>query len=96
MPKNKADDNDDFLDTSPEKMAKAHNQRLRLFIERIERMAEEKKAIADDMKDVFLEAKSSGYDTKIMREMLRLRKMEPHHLTEFDALVDTYRAELGI
>lgn len=90
------DDNDPLLDTSPEKMRRAHNKRLTLFIERIERLREEKKALADDERDVFAEAKAVGYDTKIMREMLRLRKMETHTRQEWDALCETYRAELGI
>ena len=57
---------------------------LRLFIERIERLEEEKKGIADDVKDVYAEAKSNGYDTKTMRAIVRLRKMEKHALDEDD------------
>lgn len=90
------DSTDDLLDTSPEKMRRAHNQRLRLFIERIQRLEEEKKGIADDIKDVYAEAKSTGYDTKIMRACNKLMKMESHTRQEFDALMETYRAELGI
>lgn len=96
MPKNTADDDDDFLDTSPERMKRAHNQRLRLFFERIERLEEEKKSIADDIKDIFAEAKATGYDTKIMRFILKLRKMETNTRQEWDALVDAYRAEVGL
>ena len=95
MPKTE-DSADDFLDTSPEKMKEAHNQRLRLYIERWERLDEEKKGISDDQKDVMSEAKSAGYDTKIIRHMIKLRKMETHTRQEWDALVDAYRAELGI
>ena len=51
---------------------------LRLFIERIERLEEEKKGIADDVKDVYAEAKSTGYDTRTMRSIVRLRRMEKH------------------
>jgi uncharacterized protein (UPF0335 family) len=69
---------------------------LRLFIERIERLEEEKKGIADDIKDVYSEAKSSGYDTKTMRMVVRLRKMEAHTRQEMDALLETYRAALGL
>lgn len=69
---------------------------LRLFIERIERLEEEKKGIADDIKDVYNEAKSNGYDVKTMRSIVRLRKMEPHHRLEAEALLDTYKAALGI
>jgi len=69
---------------------------LRLFIERIERLEEEKKGIADDVKDVYAEAKANGYDTKTMRSIVRLRRMEKHARDEMDALLDTYRNALGI
>lgn len=95
MPK-QDDDSDDFLDTSPERMQAAHNQRLRLYIERWERLDEEKKGLSEDQRDVMAEAKAAGYDTKIMRHMIKLRKMENHTREEWDALVETYRAELGL
>ena len=69
---------------------------LRLFIERIERLEEEKKGISDDIKDVYLEAKSQGYDAKTMRAIVRLRKMEKHARDEAEALLETYKAALGI
>jgi len=69
---------------------------LRLFIERIERLEEEKKGIADDVKDVYAEAKANGYDTKTMRAVVRLRKMEKHARDEMDALLETYRNALGL
>jgi len=69
---------------------------LRLFIERIERLEEEKKGIADDIRDVYSEAKGNGYDGKIMRQIVRLRKMEAHDRAEMEALLDTYKAALGI
>ena len=69
---------------------------LRLLIERIERLEEEKKASADDVKDVYGEAKSRGYDTRTMRVVVRLRKMETHDRQEADALLETYRAALGL
>ncbi len=69
---------------------------LRLLIERIERLEEEKKAIADDVKDVYGEAKSRGYDTKTMRVIVRLRKMETNDRQEADALLETYRVALGL
>ena len=69
---------------------------LRLFIERIERLEEEKKGIADDVKDVYAEAKSTGYDTKTMRKVIALRKMETHVRQEADALMETYRNALGL
>ncbi len=58
-------------------MADAADDRLRLLIERIERLEEEKKGIGDDIKDVYAEAKAVGYDAKIMRQIVRLRKMKP-------------------
>ena len=69
---------------------------LRLLIERIERLEEEKKAIADDVKDVYGEAKARGYDTKTMRKIVALRRMETHDRQEADALLETYKAALGI
>jgi uncharacterized protein (UPF0335 family) len=69
---------------------------LRLFIERIERLEEEKKGIADDVKDVYAEAKANGYDTKTMRKVVALRKMEKHVRDEADALLETYRNALGL
>ena len=69
---------------------------LRLFIERIERLEEEKKAIADDVRDVYSEAKANGNDTKTMRMIVRLRKMETHIRQEQDAILDTYRSALGL
>ena len=69
---------------------------LRLLIERIERLEEEKKAIADDVKDVYAEAKARGYDTKTMRRIVALRKMETHVRQEADALLETYKAALGL
>lgn len=69
---------------------------LRLFIERVERLEEEKKGIADDIKDVYAEAKSTGYDVKTMRQIVRLRKMENHVRQEAEALLDTYKAALGL
>ena len=69
---------------------------LRLFLERIERLEEEKKGIADDVKDVYAEAKANGYDTKTMRAIVRLRKMESHARQEADALLETYRNALGL
>jgi uncharacterized protein (UPF0335 family) len=71
-------------------------EQLRLFIERIERLEEEKKGIADDVKDVYLEAKANGYDTKTMRAIVRLRRMEKNARQEAEALLDTYKAALGL
>ena len=69
---------------------------LRLLIERIERLQEEKKSISDDIRDVYAEAKARGYDAKIMRECVRLRKMETHDRQEYEAILDTYKGALGL
>ena len=71
-------------------------EQLRQFIERIERLEEEKRGFADDIKDVFAEAKSTGFDVKTMRSIIRLRKMEKHHRDEADALMEVYRHALGL
>lgn len=62
----------------------------------MERLEEEKRGLMDDIKDVFAEAKSTGYDTKILREIIRLRKMEAHARTERGALLATYAEALGL
>ena len=69
---------------------------LRLFIERIERLEEEKRALVDDIRDVYAEAKANGYDSKIMRQIVRLRRLETHTRQEMDALLETYRTALGL
>lgn len=69
---------------------------LRLFIERIERLEEEKKGIGDDIKDVYLEAKANGFIPKTMRAIVHLRKMQPHDRQEAEAILQTYLAALGM
>ena len=76
--------------------AQSTDDRLRLLIERIERLEEEKKGIADDIRDVYAEAKAQGYDPKIMRQIVRLRKMQPHDRQEMEAILETYKAALGL
>lgn len=71
-------------------------EQLRLFIERVERLEEEKRGIADDVKDVYAEAKANGYCTKTMRAVIRLRRMESHARQEADAMLELYRKELGV
>ena len=71
-------------------------EQLRLFIERIETLEEEKKGIADDIKDVYAEAKGTGFDTKTMKAIVRLRKMEASARQEAEALLDTYKTALGL
>ena len=70
--------------------------RLRSLIERIERLEEEKSAISSDINDVYAEAKSVGFDTKIMREIIKLRKMNAADRDEKEFLLETYRKALDI
>jgi len=69
---------------------------LRAFIERIERLEEEKKAIADDIKEVFAEMKGTGFDTKAVRAIIRLRKQDQAERQEAEAILDLYMAALGM
>jgi uncharacterized protein (UPF0335 family) len=69
---------------------------LRAFIERIERMEEEKKAIADDIKEIYAEAKGNGFDTKVLRQIVRIRKQDHAERMEQEALLELYMAALGM
>lgn len=77
-------------------MAEITDQQLRQYIERVERLEEEKRGISDDIKDVYLEAKSQGYEPKIMRKIVRLRRMQPQDRQTEEAMIDTYKSALGI
>ena len=70
--------------------------RLKSFVERIEKLDEERKAISDDMRDVYSEAKGVGYDVKTMRKLVSLRKMDAADRDEQEALLDTYKHALGM
>lgn len=72
------------------------NKQLQSIIERIERLTDEKAAIASDIKDVFAEAKGNGFDVKALRQTLKLRKMQMAERQEFQALLDTYLHALGM
>lgn len=69
---------------------------LRTIVERIERLEEEKKAIADDIRDVFAEAKANGFDTKTLRAVVKMRKIEPTERQEQEAMLDLYLSALGM
>ena len=71
-------------------------KQLRAIIERIERLEEEKKALASDIRDIFAEAKSTGFDVKALRQVLKLRKQDMHERQEQEALVETYMNALGM
>ena len=70
--------------------------RLRQFIERIERLEEEKAALASDVREIYSEAKSVGFDPKVMRQIVKLRKMDTADQQEMEALIDTYKHALGM
>ncbi len=69
---------------------------LQQYIQRIERLEEDKKGIADDIKDVYAEAKANGFDSKIVRKIISLRKMEESEREEMETLIDIYKAALGM
>jgi uncharacterized protein (UPF0335 family) len=69
---------------------------LKSFIERIERLEEEKKALAEDIRDVYSEAKGNGFDVKVMRQIVKIRKMDKDDLDEQEALLETYLLALGM
>jgi len=71
-------------------------ERLRSFIERIERLEEEKRTLGEDIKEVFAEAKGSGFDTKIMRQIIKIRRMDKDDLDEQESLLDIYKRALGM
>jgi len=74
----------------------AASKQLKSFVERIERLEEEKKGIADDIRDVFAEAKGQGFDTKVMRQVIRIRKKDVAERQEEEALLDLYLHALGM
>ena len=82
-------------ESAPAKTRFAKDQ-LKSFVERIERLEEEKKSIADDIRDVYAEAKSNGFDVKALRAVIRLRKQEPQERNEHQAILDTYLNALGM
>ncbi len=71
-------------------------EQLRTTVERIERLEEEKAALAEDIREVYAEAKGNGYDVKILRQIVRLRKIESADRQEQEAILDTYKAALGM
>lgn len=71
-------------------------ERLRSIIERIEKLEEERAALGGDVKDIFTEAKSAGFDVKIIRQLLKVRKMDPAEVEEQETLLDIYRRALGM
>ena len=86
-----------MTDTSdPQSQYRVTADELRQFIERFERLEAEKKDIADQQKEVMAEAKGRGYDTKVMRKVIALRKREPDDIAEEEAVLDMYKEALGM
>ena len=83
------------FDASSDVLNSAAQGRLRTIIERLERLEEDKSAIMEDMKEVFAEAKGEGYDVKILRKVLRLRKQDKAKRQEEEAILDLYLSALG-
>ncbi len=76
--------------------ATVSDEQLRLFIERIERLEEEKKGVGDDIRDTYSEMKSQGYDAKLVRKLIKLRKMNPHDRAEMEAVLEVYCNAVGL
>lgn len=70
--------------------------RLRSLVDRIERLEEERKALGSDIKDIYSEAKSAGFDVKVLRQLIRIRKQEPAEIEEQETLLDVYRRAIGM
>ncbi|MBC6980227.1 DUF2312 domain-containing protein [Caulobacter sp. 17J80-11] len=81
--------------SDPDVLTATAQGRLKSFIERIERLEEDKQAVMNDMKEVFAEAKGEGFDVKIMRKVIRLRKQDKVKRQEEEALVDLYLSAIG-
>jgi uncharacterized protein (UPF0335 family) len=79
-----------------EPAAKFAKEQLRSIIERVERMEEEKKAIADDIRDIYVEAKGNGMDVKALRAIVRMRKQDPNERAEAETILETYMHALGM
>ncbi|WP_298222332.1 DUF2312 domain-containing protein [Acidocella sp.] len=82
--------------STEDKPSNIAGERLRSIVERIERLEEERKALASDIKDIFSEAKSAGFDVKVIRQLIRIRKQEPAEVEEQETLLDVYRRAIGM
>lgn len=97
--------NDNELPASDRKVSRKHNnppegevssERLRSFIQRIEKLEEDKHAVMEDIKDVYIEVKGSGFDVKVVRAIIRRRRQEAEEIREFEELLDLYLGALGM
>lgn len=91
-----AESNVTALKTDDSDAGGVSGKRLKAFIERIERLEEEKAALAEDIKEIYAEAKGTGFDTKTMRKLIRLRKMDAEKRQEEDALLELYKSAIGL
>jgi uncharacterized protein (UPF0335 family) len=86
----------DVLEKTEAKTGGIAAERLRSIVERIERLEEERKALGGDIRDIFAEAKSAGFDVKVLRQLIRVRRQEPADIEEQETLLDVYRRALGM
>ena len=84
------------LDTDKPETGGIAADRLRSIVDRIERLEEERKALGNDIKDIYAEAKSAGFDVKVLRQLIRIRKQEAAEVEEQETLLDVYRRALGM
>jgi len=84
------------MDDDSQSLNQATAGQLKSIIERIERLEEEKKALADDIRDVYAEAKGTGFDTKVLRKIISIRRQDVSERQEQDALLEVYLAALGM
>lgn len=88
--------NTKIANSNGENVDKATASRLKSIIERVERLEEEKSGLAEDIKEIFGEAKATGFDVKVIRQIIRLRKIELDKRREAEMLLETYKAAIGM
>ena len=86
----------DVLEKTETKTGGIAAERLRSLVDRIERLEEERKALGGDIRDIYAEAKSAGFDVKVLRQLIRMRRQEPADVEEQETLLDVYRRALGM
>ena len=86
----------DVLEKTETKTGGIAAERLRSIVDRIERLEEERKALGGDIRDIYAEAKSAGFDVKVLRQLIRMRRQEPADVEEQETLLDVYRRALGM
>jgi uncharacterized protein (UPF0335 family) len=84
------------VETTDTKTGGIAADRLRSIVDRIERLEEERKALGGDIRDIYAEAKSAGFDVKVLRQLIRVRRQEPADVEEQETMLDVYRRALGM